>query len=75
MPAAYFKAGVREFWLADARHDPVVFHIHHRSDGSYEPTTPDAEGFQASAVMACSYRLDSRKTARGYWAFDLREHA
>jgi len=28
LPAAYAKAGVREFWLADARREPLVFQIH-----------------------------------------------
>jgi Uma2 family endonuclease len=73
LPEAYFKAGVGEFWLADARHDPVVFRIHHPGDGGYRPATPDADGFQRSAVFGCSFRLDSRRTPHGYWAFDLRE--
>jgi len=47
LPEAYYKAGVREFWLADARKDP--------------------------AVLGCSFRLDSRRDARGNWAFDLRD--
>ncbi len=35
LPAAYFAAGVPEFWLVDARHKPLYFQIHHRGDDLY----------------------------------------
>ena len=73
LPEAYFRAGVREFWLADARTDPVVFRIHRPGDSGYEPVQADADGFQSSALFRCSFRLDGRRTPQGYWAFDLRE--
>jgi hypothetical protein len=73
LPEAYFQAGVAEFWLADARKDPVVFRIHRPGQAGYQPVEPDADGFQASAVFACSFRLDSRRDPKGHWAFDLRE--
>ena len=73
LPEAYFKAGVPEFWLADARKDPVVFRIHRPGGAGYQVVQPDADGFQPSALFGCSFRLDSRRTPQGYWAFDLRE--
>jgi Uma2 family endonuclease len=73
LPEAYYKAGVREFWLADARTEPVVFRIHGPGASGYEAVEPDADGFQASAVFGCSFRLDSRRDRRGHWAFDLRQ--
>jgi Uma2 family endonuclease len=30
LPKACFLAGVREYWLADARREPFVFRIHRR---------------------------------------------
>ena len=75
LPAAYFRAGVPEFWLADARKDPVVFLVHRPGQSGYEPVEPDPEGFQPSAVFACSFRLDARRDPKGHWAFDLREKA
>lgn len=73
LPEAYSNAGVREFWLADARDEPVVFRIHHPGDAGYQAVQPDADGFQRSVVFNCSFRLDSRRTPQGYWAFDLRQ--
>jgi len=73
LPEAYSRAGAQEFWLADARKDPVVFRIHRLGDAGYQAVQPDADGFQPSSVFGCAFRLDSRRTPQGYWAFDLRE--
>jgi Uma2 family endonuclease len=75
LPAAYFQAGVREFWLADARDEKPVFIIHHRGPNGFEPVAIDGEGFQPSAVFGCRYRLDAARDADGNWEFDLREEA
>jgi Uma2 family endonuclease len=73
LPEAYSRAGVREFWLADARGEEIVFLIHQRGEASFEPVERDSEGFQPSAVLGCRFRLDGRRDARGHWTFDLRE--
>jgi Uma2 family endonuclease len=73
LPEAYFKAGVGEFWLADARKDPIVFRIHRPGDAGYQAVEPDGDGFQPSSVFGCSFRLDSQRTGQGYWSFDLRQ--
>ena len=73
LPAAYHRAGVEEFWLVDARGDAPVFRIHHRASTAYEPVEPDAEGYQYSTVLACHYRLDRSRNARGRLMFDLCE--
>jgi Uma2 family endonuclease len=73
LPVAYFRAGVREFWLADARSEPIVFRIHHRSPSAFQPVASDPDGFQPSAVFNTYFRLDARRDDRGHWAFDLRE--
>lgn len=72
LPEAYFKAGVREYWLADARREPLVFHIHRRGPTAFEPAEPDADGFQQSTVFARRFRLDGRRDPQGMPAFDLR---
>ncbi len=74
-PKAYFKAGVRELWLADARHDPAIFRIHHRVHSGFVAVEPDAEGFQPSTVFGRRYRLDARLDAAGHWEFDLKQRA
>jgi len=32
LPAAYYRAGVAEFWLIDARSEDLLFRIHHRGE-------------------------------------------
>ena len=73
LPAAYFRAGVREFWLADARGDEPVFVIHSPGPDGFEPAVRDADGFQPSAVLGCRFRLDAARDQDGNWEFDLRE--
>jgi len=73
LPAAYYRAGVTEFWLIDARGDDLLFRIHYRGPSQYEPATTDAEGYQYSTVLDRRYRLDRSRNAKGRIVFDLRE--
>jgi Uma2 family endonuclease len=73
LPKTYFKAGVPELWLADARRQPLVFRIHERGRSRYWAVKPDPDGFQFSAVLGCHVRLESRRDAHGHQVFDLRE--
>jgi Uma2 family endonuclease len=71
LPQAYFDAGVREFWLADARGALLVFQIHRRGATSFEPVAADEHGFQPSQVFGCGFRLDRRRDEDGHWQYDL----
>ena len=71
LPAACAVAGVPEFWLADARKEPVVFRIHHLVEGAYCLADADAEGYLRSNVFDCRFRLDATRDARGHWKFSL----
>jgi len=73
LPEAYFHAGVREFWLADARREPFLFCIHCRGELGFEAVESDTDGFQPSAVLNRRFHLDWRRDRLGHWAFDLRE--
>ncbi|MFV1965517.1 MAG: Uma2 family endonuclease [Pirellulaceae bacterium] len=75
LPERYFRAGVAEFWLADARKGELFFRIHHRGQNAFEPATADGEGYQLSQVFDCAFRLDGARDDRGHWTFDLREKA
>lgn len=70
LPHAYFAAGVTEFWLVDGRKD-LTFVLHARGESGYEPVAADAEGFQPSAVLGTSFRLDRTKDRLGAWQYDL----
>jgi Uma2 family endonuclease len=71
LPEAYFNAGIPEFWLADARREPLVFRIHERGPLAYRAVEPDSEGFQHSTAFGCGFRLEGRRDARKCWTFDL----
>ena len=71
LPAAYFKAGVREFWLVDARGQEPIFLIHRGGPAGFEPVGHDADGFQSSAVRGRRFRLNAARDADGNWAFDF----
>ncbi|MFH1266324.1 MAG: Uma2 family endonuclease [Planctomycetota bacterium] len=73
LPEAYFKAGVPEFWLADARGEKLAFQIHRRGESGYQAVDTDSDGFQTSPIFGCSFRLDGRRDPKGSWTFDLRE--
>ncbi len=75
LPVAYFAAGVREFWLADARGEELLFRIHHRGNGKFEPVDVDGNGFQRSLVMSSNYQLTRSWDQRGRWEFDLLDTA
>lgn len=71
LPPRYFAAGVREFWLVDARGEEVVFRIHRRGAERFEAVAADGEGFQPSGVLDRRYRLDRRRNRHGRLAFQL----
>jgi Uma2 family endonuclease len=71
LPKAYFQAGVREFWLADARSAELLFRIYHRGEKGYVPQTPDAEGYQPSVVLNRRFLLNRTRTKRNTWQYDL----
>ncbi len=68
---AYWKAGVTEYWLMDARGDELAFQINWRGGTGFEPAPSDVDGFQQSAVFQHWFRLERRRGRRGGWAFDL----
>jgi len=74
LPAAYYRAGVTEFWLIDARGEDLLFRIHRRGATHYEPADTDADDHQYSTVLDRHYRLDCSRNAKGRITFDLREN-
>ncbi len=70
LPPLYFRAGVREYWLVDVRRE-VRFEVQRRGPSGFEPTTPDAEGFQLSEVLGRRFRLIRSTTRRGLPRFEL----
>lgn len=53
---AYWEAGVREYWLVDARQEPVTFDIFRGTAKGYSATRKH-DGWLKSAVFGKSFRL------------------
>ncbi len=71
--AAYFDAGVSEYWIVDARSTELRFQIHTRGEDSYLPAIVDASGYQTSLILEAQYRLERRTRPTGYWDYELVE--
>jgi Uma2 family endonuclease len=68
---AYFDAGVREYWLLDARGAEMRFRIHHRGAGSFDGVMADENGYLASVVLSARFRLERTRHPRGHWMYRL----
>lgn len=66
----YWIAGIREYWLVDARSDPLVFDILRHTPRGYR-TTPKKGGWVKSAVFGKSFRLTQRTNALGHPEYTL----
>jgi Uma2 family endonuclease len=73
LAAAYWRSGIPEYWLMDARGEKLVFRIHRHGASGYGPASTNADGYQHSTVFDRWFRLSRRRDRRGGWAFDL-EH-
>ena len=67
---AYGEAGVREYWLVDARREPLTFDILRRTAKGYAATRKQ-DGWLKSVVFGKSFRLTQRTNARKHPEFTL----
>ena len=67
----YARAGVREYWLVDARGDDVRFDILRLTARGYAATRRLAGGWQRSTVFGRSFRLTQQTDRRGNPQFTL----
>jgi Uma2 family endonuclease len=68
--AAYHRAGVREYWLIDARGDDIAFQILSWRKTGYV-AAPNRDGWQRSKVFGRSFRLVRERDRRGFWEYTL----
>jgi Uma2 family endonuclease len=68
--AAYHRAGIREYWLIDARGDDLVFQILHWRKTGYA-AAPARDGWQRSRVFGRAFRLLRRRDDLGLWEYTL----
>jgi Uma2 family endonuclease len=67
---AYWKAGVREYWLVDARKEPLAFDILKQGAKGYVATRKQ-DGWVKSAVFGKAFRLTQSSHALGHPQFTL----
>ncbi len=67
---AYWEAGIREYWLVDARKDPPQFTIFRHTDRGFVAVRPK-DGWLKSAVFGRSFRLSGKTDKLGYPQFKL----
>jgi Uma2 family endonuclease len=66
----YWEAGVREYWLVDARGDSVMFDIQRHTPKGYAATRKQA-GWVKSAVFGKTFRLTRQVDELGHPSFTL----
>jgi Uma2 family endonuclease len=67
---AYWEAGIREYWLVDARKGPLSFDILRHTARGYA-ATPKRGGWLKSAVFAKSFRLTQAEGTLGHPEYTL----
>ena len=67
---AYWEAGIREYWLVDARKQPLRFDILRHTPKGYVATRKQA-GWAKSAVFGKSFRLTQETSADGHRTYTL----
>ncbi|HTU91802.1 MAG TPA: Uma2 family endonuclease [Gemmataceae bacterium] len=67
---AYHRAGIREYWLIDARGDAIDFQILYHSKDGYE-SAPIRGGWQESRVFSRSFRLERQHDILDLWEYTL----
>jgi Uma2 family endonuclease len=67
---AYWEAGIREYWIVDARKDPLVFETLRYSRRGYVAVRP-LQGWLKSVVFGKSFQLTKITDRRGHPQFTL----
>lgn len=70
LPASYHAAGVREFWLIDARRADVQFAIHRWEPSGYVADI-SRDSVCRSTVFSCTFALVRSRNAAGRFIYDL----
>ena len=64
----YWKAGIAEYWLVDARNEPAQFDILRHGPTGYDPT-PAVDGWMRSDVLGREFRLIRQTDPLGHPQF------
>jgi len=67
----YYRAGIPEYWLIDARGNQIDFEILVRGVDDYIPVVPDAENFRRSPVFDTRFLLERQLDRLGEFEYRL----
>jgi Uma2 family endonuclease len=67
---AYHQAGVREYWIIDARGVRIEFQILHWRKSGYV-AAPHKDGWQRSRIFGRAFQLKRSRNPRGRWQYTL----
>lgn len=67
---AYHRAGIKEYWLVDARGEVLVFQILQWRKKGYG-NAPKRQGWQRSRVFPRAFRLNRQRDDLGLWEYTL----
>lgn len=65
----YFRAGVREYWLIDARRGKIEFAVYSPGDAEFKQQ-PVRGGWVASPLFRRKFSLQ-RRDYQGFWRYEL----
>lgn len=68
---AYFRAGIPEYWLIDARGDDLQFSVLRRESTDYVDAACDPDGFLPSSVLNRRVKLTRDIDRIGGWRYPL----
>jgi len=66
----YFEQGVLEYWIVDARREPLRFEILWRGSDGFEPLAT-TDGWQRSLVLGRAFQFEQQVDERGRPMFEL----
>ncbi len=68
---AYFRAGITEYWLIDARGEVIEFDVLTRGESGYVAAIADENGFRSSVALAKQVCLTRELNRIGGWRYTL----
>ncbi|MEM8866283.1 MAG: Uma2 family endonuclease [Planctomycetota bacterium] len=68
---AYFKAGIPEYWLIDARGEAIDFKLLVAGEQGYSEAPVDADGWRQSPVFGCEFHLSRERDRLERWRYTL----
>ena len=67
----YYRAGIFEYWLIDARGARLDFKLLVRGKGEYVLQSADRQGFRSSTVLPGDFKLTRERDRIGHWRYTL----